>query len=72
MESKYRLHVLSGGKPATALEHYILWDYERGELVRNCDWVADGYTETVVSKVMSRMVKGGWVMKLRRGVFEVV
>ena len=72
MHSKYKSYILSGGKPHRKLEHYILMDYAQGELVCNADWVAEGYSEAEVSKAMARMVKDGWAIKLRRGVFQVL
>lgn len=70
--SKYKSYILAGGRCSRGLEHYVLMDYGAGEILDVSDWVAEGYKAWDISRSFARAVKAGWLVKLRKGVFQVL
>jgi len=62
---------LKNGFSTVGLEHYIMADYQSGELIKFDTFLFEGYSKQSLFKLKNRLTKGNYITRCRHGVYEV-
>ena len=70
-KAKGKSSTLKNGFSAVCLEHYIMADYKKGELIKFDTFLYEGYSRQSIFKLKNRLLKGGYMNRCGHGVYEV-